>query len=90
MIAQPPYGQSSLQEILEWIASTTVMMPSALYKPLKKHEQGTHTYTLILSHKWLELSLFDLSFGGACLDHLSRHPFVQRRSSPNFFEVGQT
>ena len=51
MIAQPPYGQSSLQEILECIASTTVMMPSALYKPLKKHEQGTHTYTLILSHK---------------------------------------
>ena len=48
----------------------------ALYKPLKKHEQGTHTHTPILSQKYLELSSSDLSFGRACLDHPSEHPFV--------------
>ena len=52
------------------------MVSLALYKPFKKHEQGIHTHTLILSQKYLKLSSSDLSFGGACPDHPSEHLFV--------------
>ncbi|RVW87569.1 Transposon Ty3-G Gag-Pol polyprotein [Vitis vinifera] len=40
MIAQSPWGQSSLQKESECTVSTTVAVSSALYKPSKKHEQA--------------------------------------------------
>ena len=88
MIAQPSARQSSLQKKVivpsqhysDILISTTVTFSSALYKPSKKHKQGTHTYTYSLSlTKQHELFLPDLNFRGAYLDHPSWHSFLCKK-----------
>ena len=58
---------------------------STLYKPSKKHKQGTRAHAHSLSStKQLELFLPDLSFRMVCPDQLFGHPFVQERSPSSF------
>ena len=53
-------------------------------KTILKHKQVTHTKIdpLIISLKELDLSLPDLSFGGACSDNLSGHSLCGEKAHP--------